>query len=65
MANPADVAAAPLASAGRLKEIMAAHFTGVDRAAREKSAPVAWCTSVGPVELLRALGYQVFFPENI
>jgi benzoyl-CoA reductase/2-hydroxyglutaryl-CoA dehydratase subunit BcrC/BadD/HgdB len=51
-------------SSARLKELMAAHFTGVDRAAREKSAPVAWCTSVGPVELLRALGYQVFFPEN-
>ena len=33
-------------------------------AARERTAPVAWCTSVGPVELLRALGYQVFFPEN-
>jgi benzoyl-CoA reductase/2-hydroxyglutaryl-CoA dehydratase subunit BcrC/BadD/HgdB len=55
---------APLRSAARLKEIMAAHFHAVDRAARERSAPVAWCTSVGPVELLRALGYQVFFPEN-
>lgn len=55
---------APLESAVRLKEIMAGHFAAVDRAARERSAPVAWCTSVGPVELLRALGYQVFFPEN-
>jgi benzoyl-CoA reductase/2-hydroxyglutaryl-CoA dehydratase subunit BcrC/BadD/HgdB len=25
---------------------------------------VAWCSSVGPVELLRALGFAVFFPEN-
>jgi benzoyl-CoA reductase/2-hydroxyglutaryl-CoA dehydratase subunit BcrC/BadD/HgdB len=24
----------------------------------------AWCTSVGPAELLRALGFNVFFPEN-
>ena len=54
----------PLASAALLKDVMAAHFAGVDRAAREKTAPVAWCTSVGPVELLRALGYEVFFPEN-
>jgi benzoyl-CoA reductase/2-hydroxyglutaryl-CoA dehydratase subunit BcrC/BadD/HgdB len=53
-----------LDSTVRLKEIMAAHFAAVDRAAREHTAPVAWCTSVGPVELLRALGYQVFFPEN-
>ncbi|HET9596246.1 MAG TPA: 2-hydroxyacyl-CoA dehydratase family protein [Anaeromyxobacteraceae bacterium] len=54
----------PLASAALLKGVMAAHFADVDRAARERTAPVAWCTSVGPVELLRALGYQVFFPEN-
>lgn len=54
----------PLASAALLKDVMAGHFAGVDRAAREKTAPVAWCTSVGPVELLRALGYEVFFPEN-
>jgi benzoyl-CoA reductase/2-hydroxyglutaryl-CoA dehydratase subunit BcrC/BadD/HgdB len=60
----ARVAAAPLQSAAHLKELMAGHFAAVDRAARERTAPVAWCTSVGPVELLRALGYQVFFPEN-
>ena len=24
----------------------------------------AWCTSVGPAELLHALGYNVYFPEN-
>lgn len=55
---------APLRSAALLKDVMASHFAGVDRAARERTAPVAWCTSVGPVELLRALGYEVFFPEN-
>lgn len=55
---------APLRSAALLKDVMAGHFAAVDRAARERTAPVAWCTSVGPVELLRALGYQVFFPEN-
>jgi benzoyl-CoA reductase/2-hydroxyglutaryl-CoA dehydratase subunit BcrC/BadD/HgdB len=64
MVNAPRTAEAPLAAATRLKELMNAHFQGVDRAARERSAPVAWCTSVGPVELLRALGYEVFFPEN-
>jgi benzoyl-CoA reductase/2-hydroxyglutaryl-CoA dehydratase subunit BcrC/BadD/HgdB len=54
----------PLACSARLKDLMAGHFTGLDRAARERTAPVAWCTSVGPVELLRALGFEVFFPEN-
>ncbi len=53
-----------LRCAARLKQLMADHFAAVDGAARERRAPVAWCTSVGPVELLRALGYEVFFPEN-
>ena len=66
MTSPARDAGleAPLRSAALLKDVMAAHFAAVDRAARERTAPVAWCTSVGPVELLRALGYEVFFPEN-
>ncbi|MFW9995395.1 MAG: 2-hydroxyacyl-CoA dehydratase subunit D [Candidatus Odinarchaeota archaeon] len=25
---------------------------------------VAWCTSVGPAELLQSFGFKVFFPEN-
>ncbi len=28
------------------------------------SSPLAWCTSAGPTEILRALGFQVYFPEN-
>lgn len=32
--------------------------------ARDRHGRVAWCSSVGPVELLRALGFQVFIPEN-
>ncbi len=51
-------------STARMKELLASHFGRLDRAVREKSAPVAWCTSVGPVEILRALGFEVFFPEN-
>jgi benzoyl-CoA reductase/2-hydroxyglutaryl-CoA dehydratase subunit BcrC/BadD/HgdB len=43
---------------------MAENFHRLDRAAREKSAPVAWCTSVGPAEVLQALGFEVFYPEN-
>lgn len=57
-------ATVPLQATQRLREVMAEHYAAADRAARERSAPVAWCTSVGPAELLRALGYEVFFPEN-
>jgi benzoyl-CoA reductase/2-hydroxyglutaryl-CoA dehydratase subunit BcrC/BadD/HgdB len=64
MASPDVRGEAQLQSSARLKDVMAAHFAAVHRAAEARTAPVAWCTSVGPVELLRALGYEVFFPEN-
>ncbi|MEZ4585435.1 MAG: 2-hydroxyacyl-CoA dehydratase family protein [Gemmatimonadales bacterium] len=53
-----------LASSAALKATMARYFQALGDAAERKTAPVAWCTSVGPAELLRALGFQVFFPEN-
>ncbi len=47
-----------------LKNIMADHFRQLDEAARTGSRKIAWCTSVGPAELLRAMGFLVYFPEN-
>ncbi len=49
---------------GRLKELMAEHFLALDRAKKEGSPKVAWCTSVGPAELLLAMGFEVYYPEN-
>jgi len=43
---------------------MAEHFLGLDRSARTGDRKVAWCTSVGPAELLRAMDFDVYFPEN-
>ena len=51
-------------STGPMKGLMAEYFKELDEAAKTGSAKVAWCTSVGPAELLRALGYLVYFPEN-
>jgi benzoyl-CoA reductase/2-hydroxyglutaryl-CoA dehydratase subunit BcrC/BadD/HgdB len=48
----------------QMKEIMEAHFRELDEAAKTKSHKIAWCTSVGPAELLKGMGFQVFFPEN-
>lgn len=53
-----------LRSTTALRDAMGVYFRGLGDAAERKTAPVAWCTSVGPVELLRALGFAVFFPEN-
>jgi benzoyl-CoA reductase/2-hydroxyglutaryl-CoA dehydratase subunit BcrC/BadD/HgdB len=48
----------------RMNKIMADYFYGVNEAATTGTQKVAWCTSVGPAELLRAMGFAVHFPEN-
>jgi benzoyl-CoA reductase/2-hydroxyglutaryl-CoA dehydratase subunit BcrC/BadD/HgdB len=47
-----------------MRKLMADHFYELDRAVKEGQPKVAWCTSVGPAELLRAMGFVVYFPEN-
>ena len=48
----------------RMKKLMADHFYELDEAAKSGSRKIAWCTSVGPAELLRGMGFLVYFPEN-
>lgn len=47
-----------------MSRIMADYFYSLNEAASTGSRKVAWCTSVGPAELLRAMGFAVHFPEN-
>ncbi len=47
-----------------MAKYMADYFYELNDAAKSKEKKVAWCTSVGPAELLRAMGYYVHFPEN-
>jgi len=47
-----------------MNRIMADYFYGLNEAATTGKRKVAWCTSVGPAELLRAMGFAVHFPEN-
>ena len=47
-------------SAKILKEIMSGYFLGM----KQEGKKYAWCTSVGPAELLRSFGFEVHFPEN-
>jgi len=51
-------------SVAALRDTMGAYYRSLGDAAERRTAPVAWCSSVGPAELLRALGFAVFFPEN-
>ena len=47
-----------------MRDLMAVYFRELEEAADKGTAKVAWCTSVGPAELLRAMGFLVYFPEN-
>ncbi len=49
-----------LATTDLLKEIMGDYFNLLESGTKK----VAWCTSVGPAELLRSFGFEVYFPEN-
>ncbi|MEW6665723.1 MAG: 2-hydroxyacyl-CoA dehydratase family protein [Thermodesulfobacteriota bacterium] len=60
--KPAPHFGPPLASAGRLKEIMTRHYF-LSRYAGG-AMPVAWVTSGAPVEVLRAFGFYTIYPEN-
>ncbi len=53
-----------LQSAGNLRVTMDNYFSRLRNATETKSKKIAWCTSVGPAELLYSMGFEVYFPEN-
>jgi len=54
----------PLACAHKLKEIIGSYYRDLDAASRDPRRRVAWCSGMAPVEIVRALGYTPYFPEN-
>ena len=48
---------AKLQAQNELKTLLKDYFINM-------KAPLAWCTSAGPVEILRAMGFEIYFPEN-
>jgi benzoyl-CoA reductase/2-hydroxyglutaryl-CoA dehydratase subunit BcrC/BadD/HgdB len=49
---------------GVMNKYMADYFYELDRASRSGEKKIAWCTSVGPAELLLSMGFLVYYPEN-
>jgi len=47
-----------------MKKFMADYYYELDNASKTGDKKVAWCTSVGPAEILRAMGFLVYFPET-
>lgn len=53
-----------LRTVGTASGLMRNHYVELARAAATGERKIAWCSSVGPAELLRGMGFLVFFPEN-
>ncbi|MFP4081590.1 MAG: 2-hydroxyacyl-CoA dehydratase subunit D [Candidatus Aminicenantes bacterium] len=64
MSEEKKAAIKKIQATGHMRKIMADYFYEMDRASKEGSPKIAWCTSVGPAELLLSLGFLVHYPEN-
>jgi benzoyl-CoA reductase/2-hydroxyglutaryl-CoA dehydratase subunit BcrC/BadD/HgdB len=53
-----------IAAAADLNNFMRDYYLELDAAAQKGAPKIAWCTSVGPAEILRAFGFLVYFPET-
>jgi len=48
----------------KMNQYMTDYFYELDKASKTKDKKIAWCTSVGPAELLLSLDFLVYYPEN-
>ncbi len=53
-----------LQSVQALRQTMDDYFSRLKDATETGRKKIAWCTSVGPAELLYSMGFEVYFPEN-
>ena len=47
-----------------LKQVMDDYYHELNHATKRDNEKIAWCSSVGPAEILRSLDFKVYFPEN-
>ena len=47
-----------------MNRLMAEYYHELDHASKTGNKKVAWCSSVGPAEILVAMGFLVYYPEN-
>ena len=64
MSGGKKVARKEIKAAGEMRRIMTDYYYELDHASKTGDKKIAWCTSMGPVELLKAMGFLVHFPEN-
>jgi len=46
-----------IAATGKMARIMGEYYYELDEAAKSTEKKVAWCSSVGPAEILRTMGF--------
>lgn len=54
----------PLKTGREMGQFMENYYYELDRASKSRDRKIAWCSSVGPAELLRAMGFLLYFPET-
>jgi benzoyl-CoA reductase/2-hydroxyglutaryl-CoA dehydratase subunit BcrC/BadD/HgdB len=64
MTEKSEVLRKPIRTAADAGRYMAEYYYELDQAAKTGEQKIAWCTSVGPAEILRAMGFLVYFPET-
>lgn len=64
MIEEKKVAIKKIQATGQMRKIMSDYFYELDAASKAGSPKIAWCTSVGPAELLSSMGFLVYYPEN-
>ncbi len=53
-----------LESVVAMRKTMGDYFNRLKVATETGDTKIAWCSSVGPAELLYSMGFEVYFPEN-
>ena len=64
MAEEKKVVRKTIEATRTMGKCMADYFYELDNASKTGDKKIAWCTSVGPAELLLAMGFLVYYPEN-
>jgi benzoyl-CoA reductase/2-hydroxyglutaryl-CoA dehydratase subunit BcrC/BadD/HgdB len=64
MAEEKKVVRKVIKAAADVGNFMKEYYLELDEASKRGEPKIAWCTSVGPAEILRALDFLVYFPET-
>lgn len=64
MSDEKKIVRKKIMATNEMKQFMADYYHDLDEAANSGSRKIAWCTSVGPAEILRAMDFEVYFPET-